>query len=190
MVPGPFPDPPHTKTPHRGSCVSTCLFSSFLETSRLQIATSVTVRFSGGSSLRRPFRSFQCLERVRQKWIPVLSPDTRKNKRLESVWRFCHRQTDSSTSFAPTWDDRAPIWAYRWPHLYKHGPREDLCPQTGKTLPDLGTTLALRTNCRAFVSYSRSFRRRCCTSCRCRCGPACSCRNRRRGRLHSLASWL
>ena len=35
------------------------------------------------------------LERVRQKWIPVLSPDTRKNKRLESVWRFCHRQTDS-----------------------------------------------------------------------------------------------
>ena len=35
------------------------------------------------------------LERVRQKWTPVLSPDTRKNKRLESVWRFCHRQTDS-----------------------------------------------------------------------------------------------
>ena len=26
------------------------------------------------------------IERVRQKWIPVLSPDTRKNKRLESVW--------------------------------------------------------------------------------------------------------
>ena len=38
------------------------------------------------------------LERVRQKWTPVLSPDTRKNKRLESVWRFCHRQTDSSRS--------------------------------------------------------------------------------------------
>ena len=37
------------------------------------------------------------IERVRQKWIPVLSPDTRKNKRLESVWRFCHRQTDSRT---------------------------------------------------------------------------------------------
>ena len=36
------------------------------------------------------------LERVRQKWTPVLSPDTRKNKRLESVWRFCHRQTGSS----------------------------------------------------------------------------------------------
>ena len=37
------------------------------------------------------------LERVRQKWTPVLSPDTRKNKRLESVWRFCHRQTGSNT---------------------------------------------------------------------------------------------
>ena len=33
-----------------GSCVSTCLFSSFLETSRLQIVASVTVRFWGGSS--------------------------------------------------------------------------------------------------------------------------------------------
>ena len=34
-------------------------------------------------------------KRVRQKWTPVLSPDTRKNKRLESVRRFCHRRTDS-----------------------------------------------------------------------------------------------
>ena len=40
-------------------------------------------------------QSVMGLERVRQKWTPVLSPDTRKNKRLETVWRFCHRQTDS-----------------------------------------------------------------------------------------------
>jgi hypothetical protein len=39
-----------------------------------------------------------------------------------------------------------------------------------------------------FVSYTRSSRRRCCTSCRCRCAPACSCRIRRRLRPRSPAS--
>ena len=47
-------------------------------------------------------RAFRLLERVRQKWTPVLSPDTRKNKRLESVWRFCHRQTDSRAGWVYT----------------------------------------------------------------------------------------
>ncbi|SOC12914.1 hypothetical protein SAMN05877809_106167 [Rhodobacter sp. JA431] len=40
------------------------------------------------------------------------------------------------------------------------------------------------------LSYSRSWSRRCCTSCRCRCAPACSCRIHRRDRLHSPASLL
>ena len=44
--------------------------------------------------IRRLMRLMR-LMRVRQKWIPVLSPDTRKNKELETVWRFCHRQTDT-----------------------------------------------------------------------------------------------
>ena len=38
-------------------------------------------------------------------------------------------------------------------------------------------------------NYTRSSRRRCCTSCRCRCAPACSCRIRRKPRPHSPASW-
>ncbi len=38
-------------------------------------------------------------------------------------------------------------------------------------------------------SYTRTSRRRCCTSCRCRCAPVCSCRIRRRLRLHNPASW-
>jgi len=38
------------------------------------------------------------------------------------------------------------------------------------------------------LSYSRSSRRRCCTSCRCRCGPGCNCRIRRRDRPHTPAS--
>ena len=42
---------------------------------------------------------------------------------------------------------------------------------------------------RVSLSYTRTFRRRCCTSCRCRCAPACSCRIRRRLRLRSPASW-
>ena len=37
-----------------------------------------------------------------------MSPDTRKNKRLESVWRFCHRQTDSSPELNPVEN----VWAY------------------------------------------------------------------------------
>ena len=37
-------------------------------------------------------------ERVSQKRHPVLSPDTRTIKRSESVWRFCHRRTDSGAS--------------------------------------------------------------------------------------------
>jgi len=59
--------------PRHGSCVSTCLFSSFLEISRLQIVASVTVRFSGGSSHRhrqrpqtKPDRRSASLESRRQ----------------------------------------------------------------------------------------------------------------------------
>ena len=33
------------------------------------------------------------LARFRQKWTPVLSPDSRKNQGSESVWRFCQRQS-------------------------------------------------------------------------------------------------
>ena len=60
----------------------------------------------------------KCLPLRRQGWIPVLSSDTRKVKGLESVWRFCHRQTDSrataragrhSRCKAGVWDGR--IWS-------------------------------------------------------------------------------
>ncbi|SHE54505.1 hypothetical protein SAMN05444149_101410 [Pseudosulfitobacter pseudonitzschiae] len=40
---------------------------------------------------------------------------------------------------------------------------------------------------RDLLNYSRTCRRRCCTSCRCRCAPACSCHIRRKLHLHSPA---
>ena len=55
--------------------------------------TLATFDFKALPSL--PRARVEALERVRQKWIPVLSSDTRKNKRSGSVRRFCHRQTDS-----------------------------------------------------------------------------------------------
>ena len=55
------------------------------------MALDLQVRADGGFVVLQD----ETLELVRQKWIPVLLPDTRKNKGLESVWRFCHRQTDS-----------------------------------------------------------------------------------------------
>ncbi len=42
---------------------------------------------------------------------------------------------------------------------------------------------------RVTFSYTRTSRRKCCTSCRCRCAPMCSYHIRRRLRLHSPASW-
>ncbi len=52
-------------------------------------------------------------------------------------------------------------------------------PRQGRAHPPRKAAFSL-------FSYTRTSRRRCCTSCRCRCAPACSCRIRRRIALVAL----